>query len=110
MKYALIPLLPLIAFIINILFGRRYIKDRAHWVSVPAVAGSFILAVSAFMDVKAGNVINIDIYNWIASGSFKVAIGFLIDPLTAVMLIVVTSISSLIFIYKHNSRKRVNKK
>lgn len=99
MKYALIPLLPLIAFIINILFGRRYIKDKAHWVSVPAVAGSFILAVSAFMDVKAGNVINIDIYNWIASGSFKVAIGFLIDPLTAVMLIVVTSISSLIFIY-----------
>lgn len=99
MKYALIPLLPLIAFMINILFGRRYIKDKAHWVSVPAVIGSFILAVFAFMDVKAGNVINIDIYNWIASGSFKVAIGFLIDPLTAVMLIVVTSISSLIFIY-----------
>ena len=99
MKYALIPLLPLIAFIINLLFGRRYIKDKAHWVSVPAVIGSFILAVSAFMDVRAGNVINIDIYNWISSGGFNVAVGFLIDPLTAVMLIVVTSISSLIFIY-----------
>jgi NADH-quinone oxidoreductase subunit L len=99
MKYALIPLLPLIAFVINILFGRRYIKDKAHWVSVPAVIGSFILAVSAFIDVKSGNTININIYDWIASGSFKVAFGFLIDPLTSVMLIVVTSISSLIFIY-----------
>ncbi len=98
-KYALIPLLPLIAFVINILFGRRYIKDKAHWVSVPAVVGSFILAVSAFMDVRAGDVININIYNWIVSGDFRVAVGLLIDPLSAVMLIVVTSISALIFIY-----------
>lgn len=99
LKYTLIPLLPLLAFIINILFGRNFIKDRAHWVAVPAVAGSFILAVGAFMDVLAGNVININIYNWIISGDFQVPIGFLIDQLTAIMLIVVTSISTLIFIY-----------
>ena len=99
LKYTLIPLLPLIAFIINILFGRRYIRDKAHWVSVPAVLGSFVLAVSAFLDVKAGDVINHNIYNWIVSGDFSVSIGFIIDPLTSVMLIVVTSISSLIFIY-----------
>ena len=99
MKYTLIPLLPLIAFIINILFGRRYIRDKAHWIAVPAVLGSFVLAVSAFVEVKAGNVINQNIYNWIVSGDFNVSIGFLIDPLSAVMLLVVTSISSLIFIY-----------
>jgi len=99
LKYILIPLLPLLAFIINILFGRNFIKDRAHWIAVPAVAGSFILALSAFMDVLAGNVVNINIYNWIISGDFQVPIGFLIDQLTAVMLIVVTSISTLIFIY-----------
>ncbi|GBE04922.1 MAG TPA: NADH-quinone oxidoreductase subunit L [Nitrospirae bacterium] len=99
MKYVLIPLLPLIAFAINILFGRKYIKDKAHWVSVPAVIMSFILAVGAFMDVKAGKVININLYDWIVSGNFNVTIGFLIDRLTVVMLLVVTSISSLIFIY-----------
>jgi NADH-quinone oxidoreductase subunit L len=99
LKYALIPLLPFIAFIINILFGRNFIKDKAHWVAVPAVAGSFILAVSAFMDVLNGEVININIYSWIVSGNFNVSIGFLIDQLSAVMLIVVTSISTLIFIY-----------
>jgi NADH-quinone oxidoreductase subunit L len=99
MKYALIPLLPFIAFVINIIFGRNYIKDKAHWIAVPAVAGSFILALSAFMDVQAGNVVNINLYSWITSGDFHVTVGFLIDQLSAIMLIVVTSISTLIFIY-----------
>lgn len=99
LKYTLIPLLPFAAFVINILFGRKYIKDKAHWIAVPAVIGSFILAVGAFMDVRAGEVININLYQWIVSGNFNVSIGFLIDQLTAIMLIVVTSISSLIFIY-----------
>ncbi|MEE8329024.1 MAG: NADH-quinone oxidoreductase subunit L [Thermodesulfovibrionia bacterium] len=99
LKYLLIPLLPLLAFVINILFGRRFIKDNAHWISVPAVIGSFILSAWAFMDVNAGNVINVNVYDWIISGNFTVSIGFLIDQLTAVMLIVVTSISSLVFIY-----------
>jgi NADH-quinone oxidoreductase subunit L len=98
MNYLFIPLLPLIAFIINIIFGDR-IKDKAHWVAVPAVLGSFVLSVYAFLDVRAGQVIDIDIFSWIASGSFNVSIGLLIDQLSAVMLIVVTSISSLVFIY-----------
>ncbi len=46
MKYALIPLLPFAAFVINILFGRNFIKDKAHWIAVPAILGSFFLAVS----------------------------------------------------------------
>jgi len=99
MKYTLIPLLPLIAFLINILLGRRLIRHRAHWISIPAVIGSFILSVSAFVDVYHGRVIDVNLYKWIISGSFSVPIGFLIDQLTAIMLIVVTSISSLIFIY-----------
>ncbi|HBH61189.1 MAG TPA: NADH-quinone oxidoreductase subunit L [Nitrospiraceae bacterium] len=99
LKYTLIPLLPFISFLINILFGRNYIKDKAHWIAVPAVAGSFILAVSAFFDVLGGHDVNVNIYSWIVSGNFNVSVGFLIDQLSAIMLIVVTSISTLIFIY-----------
>ena len=99
LKYTLIPLLPFISFLINILFGRNYIKDKAHWIAVPAVVGSFLLAVSAFFDVAGGRDINVNIYSWIVSGSFNVSVGFLIDRLSAIMLIVVTSISALIFIY-----------
>ena len=99
LKYTLIPLLPFISFLINILFGRNYIKDKAHWIAVPAIIGSFLLAVSAFFDVVGGRDININIYSWIVSGDFNVSFGFLIDQLSAVMLMVVTSIGTLIFIY-----------
>lgn len=97
-NYILIPLLPLAAFAINILF-RRSIGRRAHLVAVPAVAASFLLAVAALMDVYSGKVINHDIYSWIVSGTFKASVGFLIDQLTAVMLIVVTSVSLLVHVY-----------
>jgi NADH-quinone oxidoreductase subunit L len=98
-KYLLIPLLPLMAFTINIIFGRTVIKEKAHWISIAAVFGSFILAISTFIDVLGGKVINYDIYTWIISGSFKPSVGFLIDQLTAIMLIVVTSVSLLVHIY-----------
>ncbi len=98
-KYLLIPLLPLIAFTINIILGRTIIKEKAHWIAIPAVFGSFVLSISTFIDVLGGKVINYDIYTWIISGTFKPSIGFLIDQLTAVMLIVVTSVSLLVHIY-----------
>ena len=98
-NYLLIPFLPLAAFLINILFGRKYLKENSHWVSILAVAGSWIVTVITLPDVLSGKVINEDIYSWIVSGEFKVSVGFLIDPLTAVMLVVVTTCSTLIHIY-----------
>lgn len=97
--YLFIPFLPLAAFVINILFGRSLIRDKAHWVSCGAIIGSFIAAVITVLDVIHGKIINEDLYTWILAGSFKVTVGFLIDQLTAVMLIVVTCVGSLIFIY-----------
>ncbi|MDI6802029.1 MAG: NADH-quinone oxidoreductase subunit L [Thermodesulfovibrionales bacterium] len=98
-KYLLIPLLPLIAFTINIVFGKGIIKEKAHWVSILAVLGSFVISASTFTEVLNGKIINYDVYNWIVSGNFRVTIGFLIDQLTAIMLIVVTSVSLLVHIY-----------
>ncbi len=98
-NYLLIPFLPLAAFLINILFGRKYLKEHSHWVSILAVAGSWVVTVMTLPDVLSGKVINEDIYSWIVSGEFKVSVGFLIDPLTAVMLVVVTTCSTLIHIY-----------
>jgi NADH-quinone oxidoreductase subunit L len=97
--YLFIPFLPLAAFVINILFGRSLIRDKAHWFSCAAIIGSFIAAVITALAVIHGKIINEDLYTWIIAGSFKVSFGFLIDQLTAVMLIVVTGVGSLIFIY-----------
>lgn len=98
LKYALIPLFPFAGFLLTGLFG-KYLKERAAHVAIAGVVGSFILAVAAFMDVFAGKVIDENIYSWIAVGSFSVNIGFQIDQLTVVMLLVVTTLSSLIHIY-----------
>ncbi|TAL11524.1 MAG: NADH-quinone oxidoreductase subunit L [Nitrospirae bacterium] len=98
MKYALIPLLPFAAFLVIGLFG-HWIKERAHWIAVPAVGFSFLLSVSTFMDIANGEPIRLTLYSWITSGAFDVNIGFYIDRLTAAMLLLVTIVSGLVHVY-----------
>jgi len=97
-KYALIPLLPFAAFIVIGLFG-HWIRERAHWVAVPAVGISFLLSLSTFMDIAEGEPIRLTLYSWITSGAFDVNIGFYIDRLTAAMLLLVTIVSGLVHVY-----------
>ena len=98
LKYILIPLLPFTGFLIAGLFG-KYLKERAAVVAVAGVFGSFVFAVSAFIDVLGGTVIDENLYSWIAIGSLNIAVGFQVDQLTAVMLMVVTTLSTLIHVY-----------
>lgn len=98
-QYVLIPFLPLAGFLLNILLGRRFLKHHAHWISVPLVGLSMIFALITVYQVITGNIINEDLYTWIISGDFKVSVGFLIDQLTAVMLVVVTVVSFLVHVY-----------
>jgi NADH-quinone oxidoreductase subunit L len=98
MKYALIPLLPFAAFIVIGLAG-HWIRERAHWIAVPAVGLSFLLSLSTFMDIANGEPIRLTLYSWITSGAFDVSIGFYIDRLTAAMLLLVTIVSGLVHVY-----------
>src|SRR5512139_1432079 len=98
LKYILIPLLPFTGFLIAGLFG-KYLKERAATVAIAGVGGAFVFSVSALIDVLGGTVIDENLYSWIAIGNFSVNVGFQIDQLTAVMLMVVTTLSTLIHIY-----------
>ncbi|MGB4068498.1 MAG: NADH-quinone oxidoreductase subunit L [Nitrospira sp.] len=98
MIYALIPLLPLTAFLILGLAG-RHINARAHLVAVPAVLLSLALSVGAFIEVASGSVISLPLYTWLTSGTLDIHIGLHIDRLTAVMLLLVTGVSSLVHVY-----------
>lgn len=98
MLYALIPLLPLLAFVILGLFG-HWIKDRSHWVAVPAVLGSFLLSIMALADVAGGQALQIPLYTWADSGNLHIALGLFIDQLTVAMLLLVTIVSSLVHVY-----------
>ena len=95
MLYALIPFLPLFAFLI-VGIGEQWIKDRAHLVAVPAMVGSFLLSLLALHDVATGQAINVPLYTWLTSGNLDIHIGISIDRLTAVMLILVTTVSTLV--------------
>ncbi|CAE6700089.1 MAG: NADH-quinone oxidoreductase subunit L [Nitrospira sp.] len=98
MLYALIPFLPLFSFLI-VGIGEQWIKDRAHLVAVPAMVGSFLLSLLALHDVATGQSINVTLYTWLTSGNLDIHIGISIDRLTAVMLILVTTVSTLVHIY-----------
>ncbi|MDH5666632.1 MAG: NADH-quinone oxidoreductase subunit L [Nitrospira sp.] len=98
MPYVLIPLLPLLSFLILGL-GGRWIKDKAHLIAVPAVVVSCLLSVMAFIEVAGGHHTTTPLYTWMTSGNLDVHIGLYIDRLTAVMLLLVTIVSSLVHVY-----------
>jgi len=71
----------------------------SHWLCILGVAASFVASIIVTRDVQAGHVFNGDVYAWLVSGDLKLAIGFLIDPLTATMLLVVTFVSLMVHVY-----------
>ena len=99
--YLTIVLAPLVGAIIAGLFGKKIGRSGAHWVTIIGVAISFILSVMVFKDViyDGAEVFNATIYTWAVSDGISFEVGFLVDSLTAVMLIVVTFVSFMVHIY-----------
>ena len=94
----LIPLFPLAGTVVNALFG-RVIGHRAHWVAVPALGGSFLVAGVVFLRVWNGETWTGDLFPWISAGPFATAVTAQVDQLSAVMLLVVTGVGFLIHLY-----------
>ncbi|MDQ3512123.1 MAG: NADH-quinone oxidoreductase subunit L [Chloroflexota bacterium] len=96
----LIPLLPLVAFVVNILAGRGTIRDRAHWVAAPAVFGSWLLSIFVLLDLAANEEpLRQHLFTWIPAGEFTVEVNLFAAQLTAVMLLVVTTVGFLVHVY-----------
>lgn len=93
-----IPLLPLFGAIINGLFG-KVLKEKAGLIANATVLTSFVLSVIAFTHVLKGETFNGDLFTWIQAGNFKATFGVLIDPLSTVMILVVTGVGFLIHVY-----------
>jgi len=95
----LIPLLPLLASFITLTFGRRYFRAKAHLLPILALFFSFLLSIKVLVDVINGKIFSFDIYSWMFVYDLKVGLGFLVDPLSAAMMTMVTCVSFLIHIY-----------
>ena len=97
--YLAIPLLPLIAAAIVGLFGRRLPRSAAHILTVAGVAGAFLLSAVVFKNVLDGHTYNGTVYTWLTSGHTSFEVGFMIDSLSAMMMVVVTFVSLMVHIY-----------
>jgi NADH-quinone oxidoreductase subunit L len=93
----LIPVFPFAAFVVNILFGRK-VKKFSAIVSISASVISLCLSVYTLICFLKGQG-SYSLFNWIIFGGISLNIGVIVDPLTCMMLVVVTTIGTLIQIY-----------
>src|SRR5262245_1774323 len=96
----LIPGLPLLGAVVNGLLGRRLPRRFVEWFAVGVMGAAFVLALLAFGYLIAlpedARVIHETLYSWIAVGDFEVNVALLLDPLSMIMILVVTGVGTLI--------------
>ncbi|TXT24413.1 MAG: NADH-quinone oxidoreductase subunit L [Gallionellaceae bacterium] len=97
--YLLVPLAPLVGAIAAGLFGKALGRAWSHRITIALVAVSFFASLRIFMDVQAGHTFNGAVYQWMTSGDTSFEVGFLIDHLTVLMMLVVTFVSLMVHIY-----------
>jgi len=95
----LVPVAPLAGAIVVGLFGARLGRSLSHWLCIAGVAVAMAASFAVWRDVVAGHVFNGDAYTWLQSGGLKFTVGFLIDPLSATMMLVVTFVSLMVHVY-----------
>ncbi len=97
--YLAIPLACLFAALVAGLFGRQIGRAGSHSITIAGVATAFALSVYVYIDVMAGNTFNGTVYVWGVSDNFPFEVGFMIDSLTATMMVIVTFVSLMVHIY-----------
>ena len=95
----LIPILPLIGFLVNGLLGKYLPKSITGWLGSLVVLGSFICTILIFQKLGPNDAIKLDVFSWIAFGQLDISFGLWIDALTMIMLMVVTGVGFLIHMY-----------
>ncbi|HEY6865834.1 MAG TPA: NADH-quinone oxidoreductase subunit L, partial [Candidatus Eisenbacteria bacterium] len=98
-----IPALPLAAVLLNLLVGDRLGRRGVGWLACGAVGLSFVVAVRAVATLAAlppeARALTDTVYTWFRVGDFSADVSFLLDPLSAVMILVVTGVGFLIHVY-----------
>jgi len=104
--------LPLSAFLIISLVIRPFVEPRfpsarraSGAITISALLISFLLSIWIMTTIEDSSYLDWDVFSWITLGSFNLTIGILLDPLTSVMLIVVTGVSLLVQLYSYEYMK-----
>src|SRR6202040_4037632 len=99
--YLTIALAPLVAAVIAGLFGKAIGKSGAHGVTILAVGISCVLSFYVLYQILFDGLApyNGTVYTWLVSDGVRMDVGFLIDRLSAMMMVVVTFVSLMVHIY-----------
>src|SRR5579862_5133588 len=102
-QYAwLIPLVPLVGFVINGLLANRLSKNTIALIGCGTIAVSFFIVATLFLQSLSGSLPEsntIVLADWIHASTFSVSFSFLIDHLTLIMMLIITGVGLLIHIY-----------
>jgi NADH-quinone oxidoreductase subunit L len=98
---ALVPLFPLIGFLINGFFGKKISKGLSGIIASGSVFASFVVSVLIFVELQGSaeksHIVNL--FSWINSDTLKIPFEFLVDPLSSLFLLIITGIGFLIHVY-----------
>ena len=96
----LIPLFPLLSFIIIALFGKSLSKSITTFLAPSSILASFIVAVLIFINQLSNNhAVTVPVFSWIHVGDFHADFSFLVDSLSILFTLVITGVGFLIHVY-----------
>jgi NADH-quinone oxidoreductase subunit L len=97
----LVPLIPLIGFIINGLGRNSFSKGLIGVIGSGVILISFLISIGIFLELGSDPVKSHEIFlfDWISAGTLKIPLSFLVDPLSSIMLLIITGVGFLIHIY-----------
>ena len=95
----LVPLFPLIGFLINGLFRNYLPKNLSGIIGSGSILVSFIISVLLFIDVKNGVVLNQTLFDFISVGKLSIPFAFQVDQLSSIFLLIITGVGFLIHLY-----------
>ncbi|HUP00011.1 MAG TPA: NADH-quinone oxidoreductase subunit L [Gemmatimonadota bacterium] len=99
----LVPVLPLAGVLVNGLLGRRLGKRAVSLIGPGVVGAAFAAALVIFLALLGrpadDRTLSQTLYTWLSAGDFSATVGFLVDPLSATLMLVVTGVGFLIHVY-----------
>ncbi len=98
---ALVPLLPLIGFLINGIGNKNIPKSLVGIIGSGVMLLSFVISLGIFFELKNADVSThtFTFFEWIKAGNFNLSFSFLVDPLSSIMLLIITGVGFLIHLY-----------
>ncbi|MFZ2905112.1 MAG: NADH-quinone oxidoreductase subunit L [Cyclobacteriaceae bacterium] len=99
---ALVPILPLLGFLLVSLNVKRFVPGVTSVIACGSVFASFAISLALFIILLTspeGTLFEVTLFNWISAGGFSASFSFLVDPLSSLMLLIITGVGFLIHVY-----------